>query len=346
MAPEEWPIAAPAADRSAEPARRAGRDRLSTVRSDFFLDPDERLTEQERALMTAMLHSLVTDIADELWASLAASAANDDGGPELVRELSSAGLLDLPPLIRLLLRRAEQEQIASTVKARGGRRDGKLLQARVSDESAEVAAAAMALILARGRRQDRFGQSRIDFDDVPPQSAPGLVRSVAAAIARRSANGMSDALIAAADELIARHNAARSLESLTAALLGAMHEAGSLSDEWIYAAAEEGEAALLGHALARRAGIAAESGVDGLLSRDGDRLMLLFRLAGVSRGCAVGVLASLCDLLRISEPARALASFDGISETEIEQARTEAKLPEPYREVLAALGKTHGHSPV
>ena len=64
MMPEEWPIAASAADQNA-PARRAGRDRLSTVRADFFLDPAERLSEQERALMTAMLHCLIGDIADE-----------------------------------------------------------------------------------------------------------------------------------------------------------------------------------------------------------------------------------------------------------------------------------------
>ena len=58
MMPEEWPIAASAADENA-PAPMAGRGRLWTVRRDFFLDPKKRLTEQERALMTAMLHCLV-----------------------------------------------------------------------------------------------------------------------------------------------------------------------------------------------------------------------------------------------------------------------------------------------
>ena len=67
--PEEWPIAAPAAGGNAA-ARGAGRGRLSTVRRDFFLDPDKRLTEQERALMTAMLHCLVGDVADAIRAEL------------------------------------------------------------------------------------------------------------------------------------------------------------------------------------------------------------------------------------------------------------------------------------
>ena len=69
MTPDEWPNAAEAADPTAH-ARRAGSGRLSTVRADFFLDPAERLTEQERALMTAMLHCLVGDVADEIRAAL------------------------------------------------------------------------------------------------------------------------------------------------------------------------------------------------------------------------------------------------------------------------------------
>ena len=85
MLPEEWPIAANAADPDA-PARMAGRDRLATVRADFFLNPVERLTEQERALMTAMLHCLVSAIADEIRAAIpkGGAAANDDRNLALI----------------------------------------------------------------------------------------------------------------------------------------------------------------------------------------------------------------------------------------------------------------------
>ena len=122
MMPEEWPIAAGEAERNA-PARAAGRGRLATVRVDFFLSPAERLTEQERALMTAMLHCLVGDVAAELRVALPAgwAGANDDDA-EIVEALTSAGLLDEPDLMALLLRRADEERIGTAARARTGRR--------------------------------------------------------------------------------------------------------------------------------------------------------------------------------------------------------------------------------
>src|SRR5215470_7475417 len=118
MMPEEWPIAATGADGNAR-ARAFGRGRLATVRADFFLSPAERLTEQERALMTAMLHCLVGDIADELRAALPSgvAAANDDRNLALVEALAAARLLDRPVLMRMLLRRADEERITTATKA-------------------------------------------------------------------------------------------------------------------------------------------------------------------------------------------------------------------------------------
>src|SRR5436190_7329792 len=133
MTPEEWPNAAETAERN--PAvRRSGSGRLSTVRADFFLNSAERLTEQERALMTAMLHCLVGDIADELRAALPniATPANDEGNLALIDLLSGAGLLDRAGLVRLLLRRADEERIATAARSRSGRREERVVQGLVS----------------------------------------------------------------------------------------------------------------------------------------------------------------------------------------------------------------------
>src|SRR6478736_4109852 len=175
MMPEEWPIAAPAADGNTT-ARPAGRGRLATVRRDFFLDPAMRLTEQERALMTAMLHCLVSDVADSIRAALPSGrvAANDEGDADLIESLTSAGLLDEPGLMALLLRRADAERISTAARARSGRREARALQGLVSYDYGAVAAAAMALILGRGRRRDRFGQCLLAYDDLSLARADSL----------------------------------------------------------------------------------------------------------------------------------------------------------------------------
>src|SRR5256885_6671590 len=162
----EWPIAAPAAAHAA-PALPTARDRLSTIRADFFLDSRTRLTEQERALMTAMLHCLVGDIADEIGAALPKgwTAANDESNLDLVEALTASRLLDEPALMALLLRRADEERITAGAKARSGRHDARILQGLVSHENGAVSAAAMAMVLARGRRRDTFGQCLAAFDD-------------------------------------------------------------------------------------------------------------------------------------------------------------------------------------
>ena len=328
--------------------RHAGRDRLATVRRDFFLNPDERLTEQERALMTAMLHTLVGDVADELRASLPAgtTVANDDGDSELVAELSSAGLLDHPQLIELLLRRADEEQIASAVKARSGRREARLLQSLVSDESAAISAAAMALILARGRRRDRFGQPRVELDDLPQDCAVALANAVCAALRSRltvtSGQSADRYLADASVVLLTRHDSSRRLEELAADLVRLLDEGGRLDDDLLAAAADEGEMTLVGQAFARRAGIDAASAADLLHSGEGARLMLLLRMADVTRDFAARLLAGPGDLLGVADAGREIARFDSIKPEDVDRAREWLRLDPGYREALAALGRDHG----
>src|SRR3954447_21948541 len=212
MMPEEWPIAEVPGGTGARVSGARG-DRLATVRADFFLPADQRLTEQERALMTAMLHCLVGDVAGELRAALpvGAVAANDESNPVLVDALARAGLLQDDALIALLLRRADEERIANGAKARSGRRDARTLQGLVSHEDGPISAAAMALILARGRRRDRFGQCLLHLDDLPRDEAIALVHLVCAAVRRDLAAvvgpGEADRLLSAASErVLASHD--------------------------------------------------------------------------------------------------------------------------------------------
>ncbi len=299
--------------------------------------------------MTAMLHAMVSDIADELRASLPASSAvaNDEDNSELIAELTAARLLDQPPLIELLLRRADEEQIATAVKARSGRRDGRLLQTLVSDENASISAAAMALILARGRRRDRFGQARIEFDDLPAETAVALTQVVSAGLRQRlmvtvDKKAADRQLAAASAALLARHDEDKRLEALAAALIRLLDEQGRLDEDLIAAAAEDGEVALVAQALARRAAIGGEEAFDLLLGGEGASLMLLLRMAGASRELAARLLAGPGDLLEIADAGRAIARFDSITQEEVDSTREWLRLDPTYRSALAALGQDHG----
>jgi len=343
MLPEEWPIAAEAADRTA-PARHAGGDRLSTVRADFFLNPAERLTEQERALMTAMLHCLLGDIADEIRAALPSglAAANDEGNLALVERLSRARLLDRSVLVRMLLRRADEERITTAARARSGRREARVLQGLVSHDSGAISAAAMALILARGRRRDRFGQCLLQFDDLPPEEAAALAQIVAAAL-RRDLVGLGDIsdrdqlLAAAVEELMARYDRANGFEELMAVLVDLLEDEGVLSDELIVSAAMEGEMTFVAQALARRSGLRGEIATDELLSASEQRVMTLLRLAGVRRELGAGLLAGIGDLLGLADPGGAIAAFDALGDAELDDARSWLSADPAYRHAVGSL---------
>lgn len=343
MMAEEWPIGAAPADSVHASARGAARDRLSTVRVDFFLSPAERLTEQERALMTAMLHCLIGDIADEVRAALPSgvAAANDEGNISLVETLSAARLLNREVLVRMLLRRADEERISTAAKARSGRREARVLQGLVSHDSGAISAAAMSLILARGRRRDRFGQCLLHFDDLPPHEAAELAQIVAAAL-RSDLQGLrgagdSDQLLAAVEQFLARYDRANGIEELSAILVDLLEDEGQLADELIVSAAMEGEMTFVAQALARRCGLRGEVATDELMSASEQRVMTLLRIAGVRRELAAGLLAGIGDLLGVTDPGRAIQSFDNMGESEVEDARSWLSADSAYRTAVSWL---------
>jgi len=347
MVPEEWPVT-PSAVRTASSARRAGRGRLPVVQQDFFLDPAKRLTEQERALMTAMLADLVGTIADELGAAVSApmGVANDEDGHQLLLLLSAAGQLENAELISLLLRRADEERIAGAMRARSGGHPA-FLQALVADSDAAIAGAAMGLILARGARRDRLGQPRVQFDDLSTGLATDLAYRIAAALRSRlvpplSTDQADRQLAEAAQNLLARRSAEKATRQLTRVLVDVLHSAGKLGEPVIRAAAEEGDVSFVAEALAALAGVSGDDAWDRMVDGGEGRLMLLFRMAGLSRTLAASVLGILGDLIDIEYPGAEITRFDAIGEAEAERARLSLQLDPAYHEALRALGASDG----
>ena len=335
MMPVEWPLAASAADRPVDPARaRAGRDRLPVAMADFFLDEGSRLTDEERALMAAMLRGLVTEIADELISGLPPilGALAEHFRDGLYRMLRNARLLEREGLVELLLRRADEQQLS-------GRSDqgDSILSALISDQDAAVAEAAMALTLARGRRRDRFGRLGVEYDDLAAEDAVAMVHAVAAALRQGLGEEADQPLKVATQVLLARHDEGRRLAAGVAALARALESAGRDGDNMIRTLAQDGDAALLAGLLARRAGI--DQG-DAWRLFTGGEAMLLARLAGCERATAAQILAAFEPMSGAVD--RFIDRFDGMDEAAIEEQRQWLRLDPLYRAAREALGRTDG----
>jgi hypothetical protein len=315
---------------------------LPAARADFFLDPRARLTEQERSLMTAMLTDLIESIADEFSVGLSGAANDEDKG--VFERLWSAGLLDIPDLVALLLRRAEEERIAAAIRSGRPGNTLRFLQSLVSDEDPAVSGAAMALVLAKGRRRDRFGGPRILFDDLCAEAAVALVNAVAAAmrsdVAKRDGAGADERLSAAANALIARHDEGARLEARSFELVHALDRSGRLDDSLLRSALNQGEVGLLFEALGRRGGISSDSAWEHFTAGSG-RLAMLLRICSVSRELAGEVVAIVADLSG-SDPETEIGRFDLASDEEVEASRSWLRLSPGYRLAIETLDRDHG----
>jgi hypothetical protein len=336
MVPEEWPISSPAADEPVSLARVAGGDRLSTVTADFFLDPAKRLTEQERALIGSLLDDLIGWIADQVRSAIPQqyAPANDADGHALREILCSAGLLQRRDLMAVLLRSADEERIASAMRVRFPS-SPKLLQRLISSPDADVSAAAMELILARGRRRNRYGQPRLDFDDLPERVAGGLVHAVAAALRSRAvASPDRDAdreLSKAADALLRARDPDKAIDGLSRRFVETLAKAGLLDEAVLDAAMREGDIRMVAHGLAFQASIEVASAWELMTDGAHDGAPLLLRMAGASRTFAAQFIAAIGDQLGIADPAHAIRAFDSLEADRIVATAAWMQLEPSYR---------------
>ena len=339
MVPEEWPIAVEPADPAVEPARARGPSRLATVRRDFFLDPTDRLSEQERALMTAMLRDLVATLAATIRAAVGGHAPDPEPS-RITALLNGAGLLDRPQLIRLMLRRADEQRILSAFAGHAGPRRLPLLPALVSDADPAIAAAAMALVVARGRRRDGFGQPRIDLSDLDRRDARAFAHAVAAALSPSASNDgqYADAATRTFDSIKPEESLDRAVE----AVIDALDAAGRADESLVEAASGEGEVALVAQIIARRAGINQPAVWNHLVNAGEGGLALVARMAGFSRRAAARLIADLGSTSGAGSVEDEIARYDSLGADEVAAALTHWQLPSDYRAARNAIGGQHG----
>ncbi|WP_185829221.1 DUF2336 domain-containing protein [Sphingomonas ginkgonis] len=326
------------ADRPVHPARPARERRLAVVRTDFFLPEAERLTEQERALMTAMLLGLVESLSDEIRVELPGSAppVGEPDAALLCARLGETGLLQQDRLVALLLRRADEARVADQLVSGGA--TPRFVQGLVSHHNSIVAEAAMGLVLARGRRRDRFGHVGVDFADLDGDTAVLLAHALAAALAVETERG-DEPFAHAADALLGRHDEGLRLEAIEGRLIAALQAGGELDDALLLTLADEGELGLLTAALAERAGISGDEAWERLSCPGSGRLAELLRIAAVTRPAAASLFAGIGAVIGLQDPAGEIGRFDQISGAQAEACRRALRLNPAYRR---AADRLHG----
>lgn len=290
--------------------------------------------------MTAMLNDLVGSVSSALLAAVPMPPVLLTDATSLTLRLSAVGLLDREALVSLLLMRADEHRIASAFAGRAGPRKLPLLPRLVGDKDATVAAAAMALVVARGQRRDAFGQPRIELADLSAAEAQCLASAVAAGLAEA---GIADrpALAEAAAAIGSAIDQSQSLDSAVNGLAIALEAAGRLDDKTLEAVMEDGEAVLLAALLARRAGISAETSWGYLVGGQDGGLALLARMAGLQRPTAARLIAEFASLSGASVEEEA-ARFDGLGDDDAQAALAWWRLPPPFRDAATALGEARG----
>ena len=287
--------------------------------------------------MSAMLADLLASLAAEI-----ATIAGIDPvlSPERERALTGSGLLNREGLVALMLRRADEQRIAAAFAAHGGGRKLPLLSRLVGDPDPAVAAAAMALVVARGRRRDPFGQPRLELSDLDPDDRSPVVHAVAAALA--AAPNELAPLAAAADAVVGAVDDSQSLDEAVAALAGALAASSRDGEALLAEASAEGEAALVAHLLARRAAIRPQAAWDHLLDAGEGGLALVAGMAGLERRTAARLIADFAAGRGTASAEEEIGRFDALGKAETAAALAFWRLPRDFRIARTRLGLANG----
>jgi Uncharacterised protein conserved in bacteria (DUF2336) len=322
----------------------SARARVAAAAADLALPQGLRLSDRQRTTMLALLADLVRSVEAALRAELAPVAPGDALQAALssahveiaVPVLAGDSALAEPPLIDLLLRRAEEHRLH---RAAAG--ENALLVELAGDSDEAVAREAMALLIAQNGRLDGFGEPILPRSDLPAELDHHLVWTVAAAlrrymVGRHAADpALCDAAVAAAaSRVLAGHDEGETVEARAMRLALALRDAGRLDEPKLLARGlTQGSLPLFLALLAVRTSLGVAAVWELLSAASGP--VLLLRAARLDRPEAAAILLAW----GLPEPALAdaLDRLDGTSEAAARSLLTLWRADPGYRAAVARL---------
>lgn len=336
----------------------AARERFSVAATDLLLPETTRLTEWQRLTAAALLSRLIRTIEDALRSDLLDRLARYDAlhaafssahVPIAQPLLERAQVLRDPELSTVLVRRVEEHRFWKGQHYLTEAPD-RLLVELITDADAELSAEAMAVLVARSRRFDRFGEPVLARTDLPAELQHKLVWMVAAALRQYMVlhhavpSREADAVIAdAAQQQLAGYDEGSSLEAASMRLVRRMAELGRLEDPVLVRMLEEGLLPMFIAAIGARVALNYESSWEVLSDPRGLGPAILLRAASFGRNHAAAIFLILNSRGRMFSGQEGDASehqlgiFDGTDESLARDILRLWQVDPGYRAAIARL---------
>ncbi len=261
---------------------------------DALFDPlVQPLSDEQRSLAFAALHSLLVNIAADLVHHGGDSLARLDSDAAVLRAEGSAALRQ-PELASGLIHRAEEHRLAGRLKraAASASLDSLDDEARgetlqdwlVSQEDEELSRRALIFAEISDARTDEQGEPVLMADELPPQVRATCVWAVAAAFAEGQGDDIHQDLSRAARAALAGWDTLHSAQHRAVQLAARLEERSDINSRLLLRSADEGHPLLMTACVAVRANISSGTAWGLLMRANPAAAIALLTAIGLGQG--------------------------------------------------------------
>jgi uncharacterized protein (DUF2336 family) len=310
-----------AADRN-----RASRAELANAVLDLALPDDQRLTEQQRALIGDVLGKLISSLEIDVRRNLADALLRSKVDlPELERMLSnddievarpvlekSKVLRDLD-LIDVVKQRSDEHRMAVALRANlsadvtdaivDSTGNVDVLEALLRNDDAVISRRAMEYLVSESKRIDRFQEPLLSRNDLPAELAHRMYWWVSAALRRRILRDftideatLDQALQDATRRAMAEVEDGQSAQARAVRLARRLLETGELTDVFLLRTLRQQRLNLFIAGLAERGGVSFRTAWKAVTDRGFESFLVLARAIDLGRDTMVSIVLLLADL--------------------------------------------------
>ncbi|BBE34905.1 DUF2336 domain-containing protein [Sphingosinicella microcystinivorans] len=307
----------------------AARAQIANAVTDLFLPAAQRLTDQQRALMTDVLGRLLGTIEMEVRRHLVDALSRSPASqPELEARLASDSIevarpilersrvVRNPALMDIVIQCAEEHRMAIALREtvsppltealaergfKGGEDD--VLEGLIRTEDPVLSRRAMELLVAESKRNGQFQQPLLTQNDLPADLAHEVYWWVAAALRRHILKNfvidqavLDPMLERAAKRAMVEYDDTQSVQSRALQLARRLNELGELTDGFLLRTLRQGRLSLFTAAFAARAKIAFNTVWRIVTDPASESFIVLAKAVDVSRDATASLVIVLGDL--------------------------------------------------